>query len=319
MTDFSRRRVLQAGLALGALGTLPRLTEASEEHSSPELGTFVQPLPIPEVREPDGKQKGAPYHEIPMREFSQQLHPDLPETTLWGFDGLFPGPILEARRGERLRIRFDNSELPSEHLLSADERLHGTSSANYPGYDGPVPEVRTVTHFHGLKIPTESDGQADMWTSPVGETGPRHTRDVHEVPNRQVRTTTTYYDHARGVSRLNNYAGLVGPYYLRSAREERLDLPEGDYDVQLVLLDRSFEVDGSLHYPESFEANVAGDSTPPLPYYGHERCDSGTVDTAEGRPIRDLSVAGSARNQTYVFKCPAMGLFTGNMQKIFGR
>lgn len=70
-----------------------------------------------------------------------------------------------------------------------------------------------------------------------------------------------YHDHARGISRLNNYAGLVGPYIIRSHQEEQMDLPDGGYDVPLVLADRTFHEDGSLFYPDEFMATFAGDTS----------------------------------------------------------
>lgn len=258
--EHTRRTLLKTtGTAL-AIGALPRTIDGAVARTSPDLEKYVQPVPIPENREPDGKRTGADYYEIPVVEFSQQLHPDLPETTLWGYDGRFPGPIIEARRNERIEVRFDNSRLPTDHLFDVDERIAGTEPEDYPDYDGPVPEVRTVTHQHGLNVEPESDGQAGMWKSPEGITGPRFAKHVHDLPNRQSRLTSSYHDHARGISRLNVYAGLVGFYVIRSRAEERLALPSGEHDVPLMLTDRSFDEDGSLHYPDSFEANVAGDT-----------------------------------------------------------
>ncbi|MFC4542987.1 multicopper oxidase family protein [Halosolutus amylolyticus] len=269
MFDVSRRRLLRAGAAIGLAGVASSSATADEghddmgpsyeEHSSPELEKYAHELSIPEERTADGKRRGADYHEIPVEETTHSFHPDLPDTTIWGYDGQFPGPILSARKGQRLAIEFDNSGLPSEHLFNVDERIDGTTSENYVGYDGSVPEVRRVTHFHGLKVDSANDGQAEMWSSPDEVTGPRYAGPVQELPNRQDRLTSMYHDHARGISRLNNYAGLVGPYRIKSKQEEKLNLPDGEYDVPLVLADRSFTEDGELFYPDMFMANVAGD------------------------------------------------------------
>ncbi len=228
--------------------------------SSPDLEKYVQPLPIPEVREPDGKRRGADYYDVPITEFTQSLHPDLPDTRLWGFDGVFPGPIIKASRNRRAKLRFDNSDLPEDHLLNVDERIGGTSPEDYPDYDGPVPEVRTATHLHGLNIEPESDGQSRAWTSPGGVTGPEFAKEVQDVPNRQSRMSSVYHDHARGITRLNVYAGLAGFYFIESQKEEQLNLPSGEYDVPLLLQDRTFNEDGSLYYPESFVSEFAGDT-----------------------------------------------------------
>ena len=260
MFDISRRRLLQAGTTIGLAGSIPYSIGPAVAESSVDLEKYVQPVPIPEVREPDGKRRGADYYEIPVEEFEKRLHPDLSPTTLWGFDGSYPGPIIRTRRNERITVRFDNSGLPPEHLFEVDDRIQGTEPGDYPDYDGPVPEVRTVTHFHGLNVAPESDGQADMWTSPGGVPGPGFAGPVHDIPNRQSRMTSTYHDHAKGISRLNIYAGLAGFYLIESQQEEQLNLPDGEYDVPLMLQDRSFDADGSLHYPDEFVPNVAGDT-----------------------------------------------------------
>ncbi|SIR87564.1 spore coat protein A [Haladaptatus litoreus] len=260
MDEITRRRLLKASTALGIAGSIPQGIETAVAQTSPSLEKYVQPLPIPTVRKPEGKRRGADYHKVSVTEFTQSLHPDLPDTTLWGFDGTFPGPIIEGRRNKRLKVRFDNSQLPTEHLLSVDEQIHGTKPEDYPNYDGPVPEVRTVTHFHGLNIEPESDGQAEMWKSPGEITGPRFVKQIHDIPNRQSKLTSTYHDHALGISRLNVYAGLAGFYLIRSRAEEKLDLPSGEYEIPLMLQDRTFNEDGSLYYPKSFVPNFAGDT-----------------------------------------------------------
>lgn len=261
-----RRSLLRAtgamlgGVALGSTGLDGARAATAATRTTPDLEHFVQPVPRPTVREPDGQRDGADYHEIVLQEFETAVHPDLPATTMWGFDGQFPGPLIQGRIREPIAVEFDNSQLPDDHLLSVDERINGTQPEHYPDYDGPVPEVRTVTHFHGLNVPPEEDGQADMWMSPDGVTGPRFTDSLHELPNEQSRLTSTYHDHALGISRLNIYAGLVGFYNLVGPAEEARDLPTGEYDVPLMLNDRTFADDGSLHYPETFEANVGGDT-----------------------------------------------------------
>jgi len=261
MTEYglNRRRFMKVGTALGMAGALPVNSVAASE-STPELEKFVQPMPIPEVREPDGWWRGGDYYEISMEEVEKKVHPDLPPTTMWGFDGQVPGPVIKSHRYERINVRYDNSDLPEEHIFEIDDMIHGTSTEDYDGYDGPVPDVRTSIHQHGLNVERSSDGQARAWNAPDGTKGPQFVKHVHELPNRQERMTSTYHDHALGVSRLNNYAGLHGFYIIEGWEEKRLDLPRGEYDVPIMLEDRSFEADGSLHYPDSFVANFAGDT-----------------------------------------------------------
>jgi laccase len=268
--------------------------------SSPDLEKYAQSLPLPDIRDPDenannggnprppahageqgppdhageqgppdhansqkpATQSDADYYDVPITEFTQSLHPDLPDTTLWGYDEVYPGPIIKAQRDQPVNVRFDNSDLPEEHIFTVDDIVDGTDPEDYPDHHSvsEVPEVRTSTHLHGLNIEPESDGQSMAWTSPSGVSGPMPGKEVQEVPNHQSRLTGVYHDHALGITRLNVYAGLVGFYFIESEEEEQLDLPSGEYDIPLLLQDKTFNEDGSLYYPDSFVSEFAGDT-----------------------------------------------------------
>jgi spore coat protein A len=76
-----------------------------------------------------------------------------------------------------------------------------------------------------------------------------------------------YHDHAIGQTRLNSYAGLTGIYFIRDDEEDALGLPRGDYEVALIIQDRSFASDGSLTYPISESAGSADHPGPWLPEF----------------------------------------------------
>jgi spore coat protein A, manganese oxidase len=59
------------------------------------LKKFVDSLPIPSVLRPVGHIGSAPYYEVTMQQVKQQLHRDLPPTTVWGYNGMYPGPTFE--------------------------------------------------------------------------------------------------------------------------------------------------------------------------------------------------------------------------------
>ncbi|WP_079977482.1 multicopper oxidase domain-containing protein [Halococcus sediminicola] len=262
---LSRRRLLRTGAAVGIAGTLPQISVRAAAQSvpaSPDLDKFVQPLSIPEIREPDGTRNGADAYRISREEFTQNLHPDLPETTVWGFDGTYPGPLIEAQRGEPITVHFDDSGLPTEHMFKVVKSIPGTTAENHPQYgkDVSVPEVRAVTHFHGLEVEPENDGQSMMWTSPEGVVGPGFVNEWQRLPMDQARTTSTYHDHTLGIVRLNAYAGLLGMYTIQSQADEDLNLPSGEYDIPLLLQDKTFNSDGSLYYPDEFVPSFVGDT-----------------------------------------------------------
>ena len=206
------------------------------------LARFVDPLPIPAVARaaeqrthPAYPGRKLPCYRVTMRERKARLHRDIPATPLWGYDGQFPGPTIEARRGEPLLVEWING-LPSKHFLPIDHTIHGAEHGK--------PEVRAVTHVHGARAPAKSDGFPEDWYTP-GHSA------LYHYPNGQDAATLWYHDHAMGITRLNIYAGLFGAYIVRDEDEHALNLPSGEDDIPLMLCDRLVAQDGQLYYPVS--------------------------------------------------------------------
>jgi spore coat protein A len=105
-----------------------------------------------------------------------------------------------------------------------------------------TPPTRIVTHLHGGRTPSLSDGYPEDWF------GPGHSK-LDFYPNHQDATALWLHDHAMGVSRFNVFAGLMGWYILRDPHEDSLHLPSGAYELPLLLYDRSFTPGGQLYYP----------------------------------------------------------------------
>ena len=211
------------------------------------MAKFVDPLPIPtiaqskELRTVPGKPgRKAPYYRVAMREIEAKLHRDLRPARLWTYSGSWPGPTFETRSGQELLIEWAN-ELPTSHFLPIDHRLHGAETDK--------PEVRTVAHVHGAKVPPQSDGYPEDWYTP-GKSATYH------YPNNQEAAMLWYHDHAMGINRLNIYAGLAGVFLVRDALEDALNLPKGRYEIPLVLCDRFLRQDGQLDYPVSGAAGA---------------------------------------------------------------
>ncbi|HVW28793.1 MAG TPA: multicopper oxidase domain-containing protein [Polyangiaceae bacterium] len=206
------------------------------------LSRFVDPLPIPDVLapaelRPDPERPGRkiPFFRIEMRAAEVKIHRDVPATRAWTYGGSMPGPTLEVRSGVGALVEWHNA-LPERHFLPIDHGLCGA------GTD--VPEVRTAVHVHGARVPPESDGYPEDWYPPGASA-------VHHYPARQSAATLWYHDHAMGIERLNQYAGLFGVFLVRDDVEASLALPEGAYEVPLVLTDRLFDEEGQLVYPTS--------------------------------------------------------------------
>ena len=194
----------------------------------PSLAKFVDRLPLIRTLPQSNN------HVITMTEFTQKLHRDLPPTRLWGYNGSFIGPAIEAERGSPIVVRWVNN-LPSRHIFdyAIDPTIHGCE----PGQ----PQTRSVVHLHGAKVLPQFDGYPESWftNASTNVNGPNY-RDYH-YPNDQQATMLWYHDHALGATRLNVYAGLIGVYIIRDDQEERLRLPSEDYEIPLVFVDRQFE------------------------------------------------------------------------------
>ncbi|WP_236634705.1 multicopper oxidase family protein [Alteribacter lacisalsi] len=211
---------------------------------------FADPLPVLPVKKPWFKEDGKTYYHLTMNQFKQRLHSDLPDTTVWGYDGMYPGPTVKVHTNEQVYVKWNNC-LPDTHLLPVDQTVHGA----YPD----VPEVRTVTHIHGACVRPESDGYPEAWfTKNFDRTGPYFTRKMYHYENCQQASTLWYHDHALGITRLNVYAGLAGFYLISDENEKALHLPEGEFDIPLLIQDRSFNADGSLYYPSQTDPPVPG-------------------------------------------------------------
>jgi spore coat protein A, manganese oxidase len=204
------------------------------------LASYVTPLSIPPVIRP--KPGSGPEDPVAVRmvPFQHKAHRDLPAATIWGYNASWPGPTLEVRRGEPLFVKWSNL-LPTKHFLPVDPTIHGAGEG--------VPEVRTVAHVHGAQVLPDSDGYPDAWVTSDGKAGSVATADPCHYPNDQAATTLWYHDHALGITRLNVYAGLAGFYLIRDDQEDALNLPNGPYEIPLMIQDRKFGIDGTLLYP----------------------------------------------------------------------
>ncbi|USK69886.1 multicopper oxidase family protein [Peribacillus asahii] len=216
------------------------------------LQKFVDALPLPPILKPKDKSDDIPFFEVTMRQVKQKLHRDLPPTTVWGYNGMYPGPTFEVRRNQPILVQWKN-ELPFEHLLPVDRTLHGAEPDK--------PSVRTVVHLHEGRVSPENDGHPEAWfTQDFENVGPKFVHKVYFYPNCQRPATLWYHDHTLGITRLNVYAGLAGFYLLRDEEEEELNLPSGKFEIPMVIQDRSFYPNGELFYPTQ-----PGHEPPPAP------------------------------------------------------
>ena len=138
---------------------------------------------------------GADYYEIELGEYTQQLHSDLPATTLRGYrqinsaGGAAPtpfsylGPTIVATKGRAVRIKFINN-LPTgaggDLNIPVDTTIMGAGMGNLDAAGNPCDydvtptcesysENRATLHLHGGLVTWISDGTPHQWTTPAGE------------------------------------------------------------------------------------------------------------------------------------------------------
>jgi spore coat protein A, manganese oxidase len=256
----NRRDLLKRAVLYPLAGRM-RLNDLASDQplaiNASQLEPFVDAMPLLRPLPREGarasQSRGAskpPDYRVTMRAIYAKMHRDLSPTRLWSYGPEVIGPLLEAQAHEQVLIEWKN-ELPARHFLPIDYSLHGS------GHE--LPESRTVVHLHGGRTPASEDGYPTHWY-PTGESR------LCRYPNQQDAAMLWYHDHAMGTSRLNLYAGMMGPYLLRDAHEESLNLPSGEYELAMILYDRIFDREGQLFYPVSpnpehpWMDEVAGDA-----------------------------------------------------------
>jgi len=244
----TRRTFLKRGgmslalLSVPQMGRHRQVVMAKPVLDPNSLTPFVDPLPIPPVARPndfrpspDGGKQKAPYYRLAMRQVQSKVHRDMKPTMQWAVDSTVPGPTLETQSGQGMFVEWAN-ELPTAHFLPIDHSLHGAEAEK--------PDVRSVIHMHGARVPATADGYPEDWYVP-GKSA------MYFYPNMQDAAMLWYHDHTLGLNRLNVYAGLLGLFIVRDSFESGLNLPGGKYEVPLVLYDRFFDQNSQLYYPVS--------------------------------------------------------------------
>ena len=233
-----------AGLALpvGSLGVAGARLGVADAIASPRVEPFGVPLPVPPVLKPARTDKTTDYYEITQKKDTAEILPGL-ETEIWGYEGIFPGPTVEARRGRRVVIRQTN-----ELAVPVSTHLHGGRTP--PESDG---------YPTDLILPTKAENGSSSAHSGPGSMGENsHGSKDYIYPNEQRGATLWYHDHSMDFTGPQVYKGLAGMYILRDEVEDSLPLPKGEKEVPLVICDRTFEEDGSFFYP-SLDPSLEGE------------------------------------------------------------
>jgi len=183
----------------------------------------------------------------------------LPPSTIYGFNGTFPGPMIYARYGQPTCVRFTNC------LADANGLDRGTFGD---------PECRFLTHLHNGHTAPESDGnpyyleQGGYHPNATGGAGQWCDNLYLNYPaggdDREKQSFLWFHDHTHGFTGANVYKGMVGlyPIYdplkdpgderlgyrlpgvpkMKGATSTRIDYDQRiDYDIPLALYDCCFD------------------------------------------------------------------------------
>lgn len=217
MQNLTRREFFKLfGLGAGAL----TIAELSGCGVAPFLSGAAQPAQPRSDFVPDVELK------LTAGDTQANILPGQP-TRVWKYDGAvvkgdsaslqsipnsYLGPIIRAKRGQKIRIHLNNA-------------------LGEP----------TIIHWHGLHVPPEMDGHPRYAIQP-GQTY------VYDFEIRNRAGTYWFHPHPHQRTGFQAYAGLAGLFLISDDEEAAANLPSGEFDVPLVIQDRTFNPANQLVY-----------------------------------------------------------------------
>ncbi len=128
------------------------------------------------------------------------------------YNGLFPGPTLQANYGDFVSVRLNNG-------LSEE----------------------TTIHWHGMIVPPAADGHPKDAVMPGGG---YH----YQFPIIQRACLNWYHPHPHMMTGEQVNLGLAGAFIINDSEEAALGLPSGAYEVPLIIRDANLDSSGNLVY-----------------------------------------------------------------------
>jgi len=199
----------------------------------------------------------------------------LPASTIYGFNGTFPGPRINAEYGKPVIVRFENHL--DENPLNLDRGDFG------------APDLSFLTHLHNGHTAPESDGnpnysmnagprshgyQPGMWVDNLYLNWPAGGDD------KEKQSFFWFHDHRMDHTGSNVYKGMVGLYPIYDPKNSldmgdervgyrlpgvRTNNPDGsfdvDYDIPLAFYDCRLD-DGVTEHHDFHDAEFPGAGNP---------------------------------------------------------
>ncbi|HFD12133.1 MAG TPA: multicopper oxidase family protein [Crenotrichaceae bacterium] len=145
-----------------------------------------------------------------------------PATCVDNHANSYLGPTIRLHKGQKVRIHLINN-------LSS----------------------QTILHWHGMHVPADMDGNP-RYAINRGETY------VYEFEVLNRAGTYWYHAHTHNYTGSQVIKGLAGLMLVSDDEEQALKLPDGEFDIPLVLQDRTFDHDNQLVYTTHMMQRMMG-------------------------------------------------------------
>jgi FtsP/CotA-like multicopper oxidase with cupredoxin domain len=214
---------------------------------------------------------------------------DLPPSTIYGFNGQFPGPAIHARYGQPALVRFDNQ---------LDQNPN-----KYPTLDFGAPDKTFLTHLHNGHTAPESDGNPHYFFDDYKDLGVHGYGPGTYCDNlylnwpaggddAEKQSFFWFHDHRMDQTGSNVYKGMVGLYPIYDPKDYSGDpaypgvkpgglddgdetkglqlpgVPRGDggidYDIPLTFFDARLD-DGVTTHHDMHDSEYIDENGAPIP------------------------------------------------------
>lgn len=226
-----RVALLIAGILIGAVLGAGAAAPTGASHPT----AFSRPLVIPRVLTGSNITLTAAVSDV-------QILPGA-RTRMWTYNGTFPGPTIRRPAGQTTTVTLVN-------------RL-------------PIAAGELTLHNHGNHSTSESDGQPDAFLAAPSGGSVKYIYTGTEAGGNERGAFQWYHDHRMDVTGRNVWMGLAGMYIIDDPADPQT-LPKGEFDVPLLIADRSFDANNQLVYrfdPTGVTGNHILVNGVPQPYF----------------------------------------------------
>lgn len=252
---LSRTGLFTAGEGTVQANLVPGVISGSAPMKGPVVPKFERELVLMQQFQPTttrtetvlGRTAQVNYYDVVQKPGVQDLLPaPFPKTEIWGYNGMYPGPLFRQTTGGAYTVVSQTNTLPNP----TSTHLH--SSPTQPAHDGHPDDLT-------YKAGTVPAGAVSAFDG--GQ--PYDGTHVYRYPNGAETRTLWYHDHGMHTTAETVYKGMVGmfiqdPDAPRIAKFGLDKLPSGKYDVPLVIADMQFNEQGQAAYDDKGHDSLWG-------------------------------------------------------------